>query len=326
MPDLDVHTDKEEAPDESGAVPMGSFKRRGQQGQAHSAEIGYIPRGLPGSPVSFCETTRPRAGQKAFAAFFVLRRLSARLPADLMWRRDEMSFVKALAAVAMGFAAAKGMDKYKDMGGMAGMQDALKGAGTSDMANQLGQLADRFGIPGGSDQVKSLLDQLGKATADASEAGAAGLGGLMASMQGAAEAGSKHSADLMQAMFAGTPAADAMEEQAKLMIRAMIQAAKADGEIDQAEQSAILDRLGDISDEERAFVQAELRKPSDLHGLVQDAGAAGREQIYATSLAAIRVDNAAEAAYLRQLAGGLGLSDAQRDAIHTRMGIPPLSA
>jgi uncharacterized membrane protein YebE (DUF533 family) len=235
-----------------------------------------------------------------------------------------MSFVKALAAVAMGFAAAKGMDKYKEMGGMAGVQDALKGAGSGDFANQIGKLADQFGVPGGSAKVRDLLGQMGKATAGASEAGTAGLGGLLASMRSATEAGSRQSAGMMEAIFGQTPVGDAMEQQAKLMIRAMIQAAKADGEIDAAEQAAIVERLGDISEEERAFVQAELQAPSDIAGLVRDAGDVGREQVYATSLAAIRIDNAAEADYMRRLAAGLGLSAAQRDAIHVRMGVPPL--
>lgn len=235
-----------------------------------------------------------------------------------------MSFVKALAAVAMGFAAAKGMDKYKEMGGMAGLQDALKGAGDSSVADQLGKMADKYGVPGGSEQVKDFFTQMGQVTAGATEASAAGLGGLMASMRSATEAGSKQTADIMEAMFGSTPVADAMEQQAKLMIRAMIQAAKADGEIDKEEQAAILERLGEISDEERAFVQAELQAPSDLPGLVRDAGTVGREQVYSTSVAAIRLDNPAEAQYLRQLAAGLGLSDAQRDDIHRRMGAPTL--
>ncbi|MEM7073934.1 MAG: DUF533 domain-containing protein [Pseudomonadota bacterium] len=236
-----------------------------------------------------------------------------------------MSFVRALAAVAVGFAAAKGMEKYKKMGGMAGMQDALKGAGDSDMAQHLGQLADQFGIPGGSKAVHGFLGQMGNATAGATEMGMAGLGSLMNSMQGASQAGTHQSAQMMEAMFGNTPAADAMEQQAKLMIRAMIQAAKSDGQIDAEEQAAIIGRLGDIDDEERAFVEAELKAPIDVAGLARDAGEIGREQVYSTSAAAIRLDSAAEAAYLHQLATALGLSDAQRDAIHDRMGLPRLS-
>lgn len=236
-----------------------------------------------------------------------------------------MSFVRALAAVAMGFAAAKGIDKYKEMGGMTGLQKALKGAGESDTADQLGQLADQFGLPGGSAKVKELLGQMGSTTADMTEAGAAGLGGLMASMKSAAEVGSRQTSEMMEAMFGQTPIADAMEQQAKLMLRVMIQAAKADGSIDPAERAAILGSLGDVSDEERAFIEAELDAEVDLPGLIRDAGDVGREQMYSTALATIRVDNAVERDYLTQLASGLGLTNEQRDAIHSRMGVPPLA-
>jgi uncharacterized membrane protein YebE (DUF533 family) len=236
-----------------------------------------------------------------------------------------MSFVRALAAVAMGFAAAKGVDKYKKMGGMAGFQNAMKGAGDSNTADQLGKLADQFGLPGGSAKVKELLGQMGTTTAEMTEAGAAGLGGLMASMNSAAEAGGRQTSEMMEAMFGQTPVADAMEQQAKLMLRTMIQAAKADGDIDPEEQAAILERLGDVSAEERAFVQAELQAEPDLPGLIRDAGDVGREQVYSTALAAIRVDNAAEAEFMSKLASGLGLDQAQRDAIHARMGVPPLA-
>ena len=235
-----------------------------------------------------------------------------------------MSFVKALAGVAMGFAAAKGMEKYNQMGGMPGLQDALKSAGGGDMADQIGRMAEQFGLPGGSDKVKDMFGQMGSTTASMTEAGMAGLGTLMASMRNATEAGMTQSASMMEALFGQTPAADAIEQQAKLMIRAMIQAAKADGEIDPQEQATIVEKLGDLDEEEIAFVKAELAAPPDLQRLVQDAGDVGREQIYSTSLASIRVDNQAEATYLQQLARGLGLSDEQRDAIHARMGVAPL--
>ncbi|GGH29717.1 Uncharacterized membrane protein YebE, DUF533 family [Cribrihabitans marinus] len=235
-----------------------------------------------------------------------------------------MSFMKTLASVAVGFAAAKGIDKYRQMGGMSGLQDMMKGGADSPAADQLGQLADRMGFPGGSEAVRNFLGQM-TGGAGAAAAGTAGLGGLMNAMQGAARAGGEQTAGMMDAIFSGTPAGAAMEAQAKLMLRAMIQAAKADGQIDPQEKAAILDQLGDdISAEERAFVQAELDAPVDVMGLAADAGAPMKAQIYATSLAAIRVDNANEAAYLRQLATALGLSDADRDQIHAHMGVPPL--
>lgn len=237
-----------------------------------------------------------------------------------------MSFLKTLVTLGAGFAAAKGVEKYRQMGGMSGLQDMLQGAGDSPAADQLGKLADQFGLPGGSAKVKELLGQMGASSATAAGASAAGLGSLMNTLQSAAQAGSRQSADMMSSIFGGTPAGDAMEEQAKLMIRAMIQAAKADGEIDAAEQKAILDHLTDASEEERAFVQAELRRPIDLAGLVEDTADSSRAQVYATSLAAIRLDNAAEAAYLKQLAQALQLSDEVRDRIHEKLGAPTLSA
>ncbi len=236
-----------------------------------------------------------------------------------------MSFMKTLATVAVGFAAAKGLDKYKEMGGMAGMKDMLGGAGDNPAADQLGQLAEQFGFPGGADKIKEMMGQMGGSGAAAAAAGTAGLGGLMNAMRGATQVGSAQSADMMSALFAGTPAEDMVEAQAKLMLRAMIQAAKADGEIDQDEQAAILDQLGDdISGDERAFVREQMQAPLDIQALAEDTTAHMREQVYATSLSSIRVDSFGESAYLKQLATALGLSDEARDAIHRQMGLPPL--
>lgn len=233
-----------------------------------------------------------------------------------------MSFMKALASVAVGFAAAKGLEKYQKMGGMAGLQNMMQGSGGGFGMDQLGKMAEQFGMPGGAAGLQEMMGKFGMAN----PAGAAGLGGLMNAMQGAAKTGSQQTLDMMETVFGGTPGGAAMEEQAKLMLRAMIQAAKADGELDQHEKETILGELGDdISDEKRAFVQEQLDAPMDVMGLAADAGAPLRTQIYATSLAAIRLDNAREAAYLKQLATALGLPDAERDKIHTYMGAPTLS-
>lgn len=232
-----------------------------------------------------------------------------------------MSFMKTLATVAVGFAAAKGVEKYKQMGGLAGLQDMLQGAQGQQAAGQLGQMAEKMGFSGATEQIQKMLGHLGGAGGEG--AAMAGLGGLMASMQGAAASGGKHSADMMSAMFRGTPAETAMEEQAKLMLRAMIQAAKADGDIDDAERQVILDALGDdISDEERAFVQEQLAAPLDLAGLAEAARGAAGAQVYATSLAVVHVDSMAEARYLDALAQALGLSESVRRQIHAQMGVP----
>ncbi|MDP5217949.1 DUF533 domain-containing protein [Ruegeria sp. 2205SS24-7] len=232
-----------------------------------------------------------------------------------------MSFMKTLASVAVGFAAAKGMEKYQQMGGMAGLQNMFSGAQGQMGSDQISAMAEKFGLGGATEQIQNMLNQF--TGAGAQGAAMAGLGGLMSSMQGAALSGGKQSADMMSAMFRGTPAETAMEEQAKLMLRAMIQAAKADGEIDDAERQVILDALGDdISDEERAFVQEQLAAPLDIVGLAQAAQGAAATQVYATSLAVMRIDTGAEAQYLNMLAQSLGLSDAARRQIHAQMGVP----
>ncbi|WP_171167101.1 DUF533 domain-containing protein [Ruegeria sp. HKCCA0370] len=233
-----------------------------------------------------------------------------------------MSFMKTLASVAIGFAAAKGMEKYQKMGGMAGLQDMMQGAGGGFGADQLGKMAEQFGLPGGASGLQDMMSKMG---VGGSTAGAAGLGGLLNAMQGAAKTANQHTGDMMETVFGGTPAGAAMEVQAKLMLRAMIQAAKADGELDEQEKEIILGELGDdVSEEERAFVQEQLNAPIDVMGLAADSGAPLKTQIYATSLAAIRLDNVREASYLRQLSTALGLSDAERDQIHTYMGAPTL--
>jgi uncharacterized membrane protein YebE (DUF533 family) len=235
-----------------------------------------------------------------------------------------MSFVRTLASVAMGFAAAKGLDHFKKTGGLAGMQKQLESTGSS-MGMQLGAMAERMGVPGGAKTVNDFIAKLGAAPAAATEAGSAGLGGLLATMKSTAEAGGKMADDMIGAMFGGTAVAVAQEENAKLMLRAMIQAAKADGEISEEEKQTILDQLKDVAPDERAFVVEEMSKPLDPMALAKDTQESMKVQVYATSLMTAKADNAAESTYLKQLAQALGLSDEARNRVHASMGLAPLS-
>ena len=234
-----------------------------------------------------------------------------------------MSFVKTLATLAIGFAAARGYTKYKDAGGMPGVKDAMKKAGEpGGVVDQWGEQAEKLGVPGGAKTVREMYERFGGAT----EAAEAGLGGLIASMTGAATAGGKVMGDMMEAISGSSPASAMHEESAKLMIRAMIMAAKADGEIDAEERKNILDHLTDASDDEIAFVEAALDAPADVMALANDAGASMREQVYSTSLMAITVDTPVEHAYLAQLGTALGLDPATRAKLHAAMGKPAPAA
>jgi uncharacterized membrane protein YebE (DUF533 family) len=234
-----------------------------------------------------------------------------------------MSFVKTLATLAIGFAAARGYAKYQDMGGMPGVKDAMRKAGEPGGAvDQWGAQAEKMGLPGGAATVRGVYERFGGAT----EAAEAGLGSLITAMSGAASAGGKAMGEMMEAISGASPASAMNEASARLMIRAMIMAAKADGEIDAEERAKIMDHLGDASDEETAFVEAALDAPVDATALARDAGETMREQVYSTSLMAILVDTPAEQAYLAQLGQALGLSAAARATLHAAMGRPAPSA
>lgn len=231
-----------------------------------------------------------------------------------------MSFVKTLATLAAGFAAAKGYDKYKDMGGMPGVKDAMRNnPQLAQMSDQAFDMMEKMGLP--TDQLKSMRDQFMGQGETAGASAMAGMGGLMAALGGGMAGGAEQTSALIDSLTGTTAATDNMEENAKLMIRAMIQAAKADGEIDASERAKIMEHLGDASKEERAFIEAQLDAPVDAMALANDTSQQMAAQVYAAAIMTIRVDSLKEADYLNTLAKGLGLSDATRDRVHSAMGI-----
>lgn len=229
-----------------------------------------------------------------------------------------MSFVRTLATLAMGFAAAKGYDKYKDMGGMPGVKDAMRNNPQLDqMSDQAFDMMEKMGLP--TDQLKSMRDQF---MGQAESAGAmAGLGGLMSALGGGMAGGAEQTSSLIDAMTGTSVATDTMEANARLMIRAMIQAAKADGEIDAEERKKIMEHLEDAGPDERAFIEAELGAPVDPMALARDTGEQMGAQVYAAALMTVRVDKASEASYLDNLANALGLSEETRKRVHAAMGV-----
>lgn len=220
-----------------------------------------------------------------------------------------MSFVKTLAALAAGVAMAKGYDKYQKMGGMAGVQDALKSnPATANMADQLGKMMEQFGVPGAAKSVSGMAGT-------GNEAAMAGLGQLMAAIGGAQAAGATQVSAMIDSMTGTTAASTATEANAKLMIRAMIQAAKADGSIDDEERAKIMSALSDSTPEERAFVQAELAAPVDPVALAKDTAEEARSQVYAAAASTVKLDGEAEEQFLSTLATSLGIDAEERARI-----------
>lgn len=118
-----------------------------------------------------------------------------------------------------------------------------------------------------------------------------------------------------------------LEENAELILKTMINAAKADGQIDEREIRRIVGKLQEVGldAETQQYVMMEMQKPMETQQLI--ASAQGRPELaaemYAASLMAIEVDTPAEKAYLNQLAAGLGLDAGVTQRIEEFAGVRP---
>ncbi len=119
------------------------------------------------------------------------------------------------------------------------------------------------------------------------------------------------------------PVTPEQEAAAGLMLRAMIQAARADGVIDPKERERLLGEMDDLDPDERRFVTQELEAPVDPEGLAAQVPKGLEAQIYAVSLMAIDVDTHAETEHLRRLASALDLSREEVERAHAEVGAPP---
>jgi uncharacterized membrane protein YebE (DUF533 family) len=119
--------------------------------------------------------------------------------------------------------------------------------------------------------------------------------------------------------------AQTREQEAVLLIRAMIAAANADGTIDQAERSRILGQLQRLylTPEEQSFMVQELLAPANLDAIVREVRTTDvAKKVYAVSLLASEVDTDAERAYMKTLAERLGLDETTIREIQQGLGIP----
>lgn len=111
----------------------------------------------------------------------------------------------------------------------------------------------------------------------------------------------------------------------RLLLVAMISAAKADGQIDQQEMQKLVGRIseGSVTDEEKRFVLEQMAAPVDVAAIAaQVTSPAQAAQVYAAALMAIVNDNAEEREFLRDLARALGLDQATVAELHSMTGAP----
>jgi uncharacterized membrane protein YebE (DUF533 family) len=119
-----------------------------------------------------------------------------------------------------------------------------------------------------------------------------------------------------------SPASTSDNDRALILVRAMVNAAKADGQIDQSEQQNILQRLGDSSREAVQFLRNEFAKPLDVHDFASSVPLGMEQQVYTLSLITIDLDTGKEANYLLELSKALRISPEVREQIHQRYGAP----
>jgi len=213
-----------------------------------------------------------------------------------------MSLMGTLAKVAMGVAVAKGVGKM--LGG--GRSGGTGGGGLGDLLG--GLTGGKSGSGGG---LGGILDSLGGGSSLSKNQDGGSSGGL---------------GDLFNNAIKGkdVSAAADQEEEAKILLRAMISAAKADGDIDEEEQQTIIKHLGDVSEEEARFVRSEINTPLNIQALINDVPRGMEQQVYLMSLLAINLDSNVEAQYLDQLAKGLNISQQASNDIHEQVGAPYL--
>ena len=216
---------------------------------------------------------------------------------------------------------------HSPAGGLQDMLGGLLGGGASSggaASGGLGGLLESLGGAQGGGGLGGLLGGL---------AGAAGVGGLLSgtdeTLRRRPEKEVASFGAVLNSQFDSTPEpaiepSRDQEAMAAVMLAAMIQAAKSDGTFDEAEKEKLLSQLGEVDREEAAFVQAQMKAPIDVDGLVKDTPQGMGPQIYAVSLLAIDLDTQKEAKYLHKLAQAYSMAPAEVNGIHADMGVPSL--
>lgn len=215
-------------------------------------------------------------------------------------------------------------------GGLGSILGQLSGGSTQQQGGGAGLGGLLGSVLGGQSGGSGGLGDLMAGLSGQGGAAGGGLGGLLGQL-GGATAPTQGSQPDFGSMFNDALAgkepeqvSQQDEENAAVLLRAMISAAKADGELDADEQAKITEHLGDVSEEEAAFVRNELAAPLDLEGLIASVPSGLEQQVYLMSLMSITLDTKEEAVYLDGLRQGLNLTEQASNEIHQQVGAPTL--
>lgn len=249
-------------------------------------------------------------------------------------------------------------------GGLAGSSTGRVDNALSSQGGGLGQLMQGLGGSGGGaggllgglvQSAGSMLGDTQRAVRDGNPAAVGGLGALAGALLGGggdsikgalggtamallgslamqALQGSRDSGDAAPPEPPPTdfrPPANPAEEQAQeaqamLILRAMINAAKADGHVDESELQNIVGRLREAGADPEAeqFVRDAFHQPMETDAIIRDANdPVVAAEVYAASVLAIEVDTFEERNYLSGLARGLNLDEAVTARLHASLGV-----
>jgi uncharacterized membrane protein YebE (DUF533 family) len=185
-----------------------------------------------------------------------------------------MNLVGTLAKVAVGVMVARGVGSL-----MKSRNNAQQDQGQNSSGGGLGKLMAGSGQQQADsklDGLGGLLDSLGDSSQQTNDRGS--LGGIFN--------------DALAGRRPPQPEPN-QNAQAEILLRAMINAAKSDGEIDQAEQAQIIEHLDDVTQDEIEFVKNEMAQPLDVDAFVLSVPRELKQQVYLMSLLGIKLDSQA---------------------------------
>jgi hypothetical protein len=220
------------------------------------------------------------------------------------------------------------MDAVKLLGGLLGNKSLSSGLG----GKLLGGLLGGNSGGGGGGMANVIGSVLGGGGGRSSGGGALGglLGGLLGGGAAPAPSSGGGISDLLGAVLGGGKEPEVPQEQraaandqAIVMIRAMVNAAKSDGRIDESEQENIVSKLGaEVSESEIAFLRKEFAAPMDITGFAATVPNGLEQQVYFLSLTSIELDTQNEAQYLGELAQAMKLDPNFCNELHDKLEAP----
>ena len=236
-----------------------------------------------------------------------------------------INFMDLLGALTQGGMAPSAGSRMQTAG--SGLQDLLGGllGGGQSMLNTAGQAMggkDNLAAAGLGALLGSLSGKSGSSSLGGLGGGLMGLLGMMA-FKALKNAGQESQAAPLLKQAGASP--QELENNAQLIIAAMIDAAKADGQVDAEELNRVTGKLKEsgIGQEGMNYIIAQLQRPMSTNSIV--SAVRGRPdlaaQVYSASLMAIEVDTAAERKYLDDLARAMGLQASVAKNIEQLVGM-----